>query len=300
MKLLLLVSVAMLIFPLAPGMQAQSDSTTYDPITMDPASYDSLYPPSGGGFSFLSHGQQLNALWFQAAGEGPHPTVILLHGYPGNEKNLDLAQALRRGGINVKFFHYRGAWGSGGEFSFGNALEDVQTAIDTLRASDNPAVDKSRIALVGHSMGGGLALLAAANDPGIECVVTLDHWNFGREAKEMPDRPERAERFDAGLEILFAEGAPLTADINDIRADFFENADAYDVINRVDALANKNLLIISTPISDRFHVLLTQSLESAGAGRVQAEVWQTDHSFQDKRIALSRAVYTWLTDACGY
>ena len=45
-------------------------------------------------------------------------TVILLHGFPGNERNLDLAQAIRRSGWNAVFFHYRGAWGSGGVFSF--------------------------------------------------------------------------------------------------------------------------------------------------------------------------------------
>ena len=38
--------------------------------------------------------------------------VLLLHGFPGNEKNLDLAQDLRADGFNVLFFHYRGAWGS--------------------------------------------------------------------------------------------------------------------------------------------------------------------------------------------
>ena len=31
-----------------------------------------------------------------AAGAGPHPTMLLLHGLPGNERNLDLAQAARR------------------------------------------------------------------------------------------------------------------------------------------------------------------------------------------------------------
>ena len=54
---------------------------------------------------------------------------ILLHGFPGNERNLDLAQALRRAGWNAVFFHYRGSWGSDGDFSFGHVLEDVAAVV---------------------------------------------------------------------------------------------------------------------------------------------------------------------------
>jgi pimeloyl-ACP methyl ester carboxylesterase len=53
----------------------------------------------------------LNAVLYIAAGEGPHPNVLLLHGLPGNEQNIDLAQSMRRAGWNVLTFHYRGSWG---------------------------------------------------------------------------------------------------------------------------------------------------------------------------------------------
>ena len=33
---------------------------------------------------------------YTAEGNGPHPVLIFTHGYPGHEKNLDLAQSLRR------------------------------------------------------------------------------------------------------------------------------------------------------------------------------------------------------------
>ena len=53
-----------------------------------PARMEVLHIPSGG--------VELNAIAYVAAGAGPHPTVVLFHGLPGNEKNLDLAQAMRR------------------------------------------------------------------------------------------------------------------------------------------------------------------------------------------------------------
>jgi predicted alpha/beta-fold hydrolase len=57
-----------------------------------------------------SHGALMNALVYVAAGAGPHPAVILLHGFPGNERNLDLAQDMRRAGWDVLYFNYRGSW----------------------------------------------------------------------------------------------------------------------------------------------------------------------------------------------
>jgi len=87
----------------------------------------------------LSHGSRMNAVFFLASGSQPHPTVLLLHGFPGNEKNLDLAYVLQRAGWNVLFPNYRGAWGSAGNFSFSNALEDAQSALDFLRDGQNVA-----------------------------------------------------------------------------------------------------------------------------------------------------------------
>ena len=57
----------------------------------------------------------------------------MFHGFPGNEQNLDLAQAIRRAGFTVLTLHYRGAWGSPGVFSFTHALEDADAALAWLR-----------------------------------------------------------------------------------------------------------------------------------------------------------------------
>ena len=48
--------------------------------------------------TFKSSGARLPGYLMLAGGAGPHPTALLLHGYPGNEKNLDLALTLRRVG----------------------------------------------------------------------------------------------------------------------------------------------------------------------------------------------------------
>src|SRR5271170_4218023 len=79
---------------------------------------DHANPAAMDSFQIPSHGALLNALVYVAAGVGPHPAVVLLHGFPGNERNLDLAQDIRRAGWDVLYFDYRGSWGSPGDFSF--------------------------------------------------------------------------------------------------------------------------------------------------------------------------------------
>ena len=160
------LAVTLLLTALAAALPAQSR----DPVTTDPVVRDRSAPPSMDELAFESGGSRINGFIYLAQGKAPHPTVVLLHGYPGNERNLDLAQAIRRAGMNVLFFDYRGSWGSGGEFTFANAQEDVATAVGWLRRPELAAryhVDPARIALVGHSMGAWLALLGAAADSGV-------------------------------------------------------------------------------------------------------------------------------------
>ncbi|MEL6781085.1 MAG: hypothetical protein AAFO51_01820, partial [Pseudomonadota bacterium] len=78
------------------SVNAVADMATpdYDPLTQDPE-LSVAFPPALEELNFQSQGARLNGLIYVANGEGPHPTVVLLHGYPGNEKNLDLAQDLR-------------------------------------------------------------------------------------------------------------------------------------------------------------------------------------------------------------
>ena len=134
-------------------------------------------------FQIPSHGAMLNALAYVAEGAGPHPVVILLHGFPGNEKNLDLAQAIRRDGWDVVYFDYRGSWGSPGDFSFTHSIEDTQAAVAYLRDAANAKklrADPKYIVLIGHSMGGFMARYVGAHDPAIKAVGLDLGGGYGR------------------------------------------------------------------------------------------------------------------------
>src|SRR3984885_4662719 len=125
MTLRLVISAALLSASLPPTQPAAAQVPAA--ITTDPA-HTATNPAAFATFQIPSHGALLNALAYIAPGPGPHPTVLLLHGLPGNEKNLDLAQAIRRDGWNVVYFDYRGSWGSSGAFSFTPSIEDPQSA----------------------------------------------------------------------------------------------------------------------------------------------------------------------------
>ncbi len=123
------------------------------------------------GFTVHSHGSKLLGGLYRAGGAGPRPTAILLHGLPGVEKNLDLAFALRDAGWNCAYFHYRGSWGSQGDFTLAGRSDDLASVIEWL--VQQPCVDASRLALIGHSAGGYLALTSLASDRRFAAAVAL-------------------------------------------------------------------------------------------------------------------------------
>ena len=176
-------------------------------ITADPPA-DKFNPAVMATMRIPSHGVDLNALMYIAPGAGPHPVVILLNGYPGNERNLDIAQAIRRDGWNVLTFNYRGSWGTSGAFSLMHCAEDASAAIAFLRSPAYAAqlrTDPKRIVLIGHSIGGSLAVYAAARSRSVTAVgmISAAHLrslgNLDRDAALLASRPVLLITADDGL-----------------------------------------------------------------------------------------------------
>src|SRR5258707_10422422 len=117
------------------------------------------------GVTFGSQGHDLLGVMSLARGTEPRHTVLLLHGCPGLEQNLDLAAELRDRGWNALVFHYRGCWGSGGRYDLRTITTDVAAAVDYLQDGDLPTVDRERMAVGGDRLGGRAAVLPAAPDP---------------------------------------------------------------------------------------------------------------------------------------
>lgn len=85
-------------------------------IFSDPP-FDAAHPAKTTVSHIPSHGVLINGLVYSPPGAGPHPTLVICRGLPGNERNLDLAQAVRRAGWSTVTFNYRGSWGNPGHFA---------------------------------------------------------------------------------------------------------------------------------------------------------------------------------------
>jgi uncharacterized protein len=267
-------------------------------ITSDPVP-NSASPAAMQSFQLPSHGALLNALVYVASGAGPHPVVILLHGFPGNEKNLDLAQAIRRAGWDVLYFDYRGSWGSPGDFSFTHCIEDTQAAIAYVRDPANAKklrADPARIVLIGHSMGGFMANFAGAEDAKIAAVGMISAANLG--GMQMWDREAgHAATAESIGDSLAQEGmAPLAGCTPDsLGREVMANHEKWDFVASAPKLASRPLLVVTSddglaPSNEAF----VDAVKKAGNGKVTAVHMATDHSYSDHRIALETAVLAWL------
>ena len=242
----------------------------------------------------------MNALVYVAAGAGPHPAVILLHGFPGNERNLDLAQDMRRAGWDVLYFDYRGSWGSPGSFSFSHGIEDVASAMAYLRQPQNAKrlrLDPSRIVLVGHSMGGFMTVQTASKDPAIKGIAMISAADLGDRFAQMQKQGSRADAVKKMSTGLAAEGmAPLSGCTPDgLAQEVADHASAWAFHSMVGALKDRPAFVVTSddglaPANDAF----ASALRQAGDTQVTRLHLSTDHAYSDQRTELSRALLQWL------
>jgi uncharacterized protein len=261
-------------------------------VTSDPPP-DPAYPATMAWPDILSDGSKMYSVLYIASGSGPHPTVLMLHGFPGNEKNLDLAYSIRRAGWNVLVPFYRGAWGSGGTFSFTHALEDAQASIDFLRDSENTKkfrIDPTRIVLVGHSMGGFVAAYAAAHEPKVFAVALVSPGNLGPgSAGQRTNDPQFWERWnDNASRLVGTTAKQLVQEVDSDPA-------KWNYMNCVPLLKNRPVLVLEADdrnTSDNQE--LASRLRKAGDAEVTEIHMHTDHPFSDHRIAMQAAIVNWL------
>jgi pimeloyl-ACP methyl ester carboxylesterase len=320
------------------GLEGENASASMDMAAMleDP-DRDSAHPARNRQLLVPSHGVGLNALFLLAAGDKPKPTMLLLHGLPGNEQNLDLAQAVRRKGWNVLTLHYRGSWGSPGTFSIANAIEDAEAAMALIRSDAAAAeyrIDRRRLVIAGHSMGGlAAALYAAGADPRplpdgvfpteadrrafeereagtarapgakiLSGVLLIDAWNPGSDAARLAaGGPAELARFEAGLDDLGnslagATSASLAREVRD-------NGAAWDLRGRAAALGRHKIFILyakhglregNIALADSVARACPEPLEAGCGSRLWYREFDTDHAFADKRLELARWVTMWL------
>jgi pimeloyl-ACP methyl ester carboxylesterase len=251
-----------------------------------PARSEVLHIPTGRAGGAVA----INGLAYVAAGPGAHPTLVLLHGYPGNEKNLDLAQAVRRAGWNVVTFNYRGSWGSPGSFRFANVAQDPAAVLAYLRRPEIAAklqIDTHRLVIGGHSMGGWATAITAAADPDLKGAILISAADMATSG---------ATRTPAELTALAADSSESLADVTpqSMAADMAGLSPKLAFPALAPGLARQPLLVLTSddglaPSADKLAAAVR-----AHHGQVTTVHAATDHSWNGKRILLEAEIIRWL------
>lgn len=246
-----------------------------------------------------SCGSDLLSIMYMPQGEGPHPTAILLHGFPGYDDPLDIAQALRRCGMNVLRIHYRGSWGVDGTFSFANCMEDVKAAIDYVTREDIVKafnIDTENIFLIGHSMGGFMTL-TCCDDERIKAAVGISPYDFGLIGKVSHfDEEEKQEAFEM-YETCTKPLNNTNAEI--LMKECMDNGDKWNLPGKAEVLANKKILIIASDkdaVSKKYlhHDMLSKEIKKYGKGNFTEVIASSDHSYSNKRVWVAEQVAEYL------
>lgn len=276
-------------------LHAQSQSA----ISADPPS-DVSHPASLVEIAVPSHGAQLLGAFYLAPGEQAHPTAIIFHGFPGYEQNLDIAQTLRRAGYNVLAVHYRGSWGISGTFSYQHAIEDADAQVEWITSQEVAAKyhgDPKRIVLIGHSLGGYMAISATAHHPGVIAAVSISGASLGtRFAGLKPEDKDQAvakaaTRIDP-IDLLPLAGTSAVA----LSSETFDHREEWTFQKLAPALTQRPILILtaSRDGSGANGEALLQTLKLQGNTRSSHVEIKTDHPYSDHRIELQEDILNFL------
>ncbi len=221
---------------------------------------------------------------FIANGKEPKETVILAHGFPGNDNQFDLAQSIRRAGKNVIHFNYRGTWGSQGELLYSNELEDLDEIIKYLclpEISERLRVKTEGFTILGRSYGGGLALIAGSQNEKVNRIISISGTNYGAIVGPY-DHTDSIEFFRPYMQ----RQVMINVDIDAFLQDMIDNKEQFNVVTYKEDLSKKEVLIIED--SDR-NLSWINKLEGVKLVKVPS-----DHGFVNRRIQMIETVVQWL------
>ncbi|OIO06182.1 MAG: hypothetical protein AUJ52_12680 [Elusimicrobia bacterium CG1_02_63_36] len=99
------------------------------------------------------------------------PAVLMLHGFPGSEQNVDVQRALLAEGVASFRLCFQGAWGSEGFYRFSTLISQAKAALRYL--ARRRGVDRNRLGVFGFSMGGWTALNLLGEAPSIKTAMAV-------------------------------------------------------------------------------------------------------------------------------
>jgi dienelactone hydrolase len=188
--------------------------------------------------------------------ETPRPAVIVVHGFKGfKDWGLwpALAERIARAGLSAITLNLSGSGvDDSGEFvhaerfghnTFSAELQDLRRVADELHDGGLGVAPPSAVGVLGHSRGGGVAVLHTAGDPRVRALVT---WAAISTVQRWPASQRAAWRAAGVNQVKNARTGQVLPLYTDVLDDVERNASALDIAAAARRIAVPWLLIHGT------------------------------------------------------
>jgi dienelactone hydrolase len=193
----------------------------------------------------------------RAAGrESARPAVVVVHGFKGfKDWGMwpSLAERFARAGLSAVTLNLSGSGvDDTGEFvfperfghnTFSAELQDMRRVVDALVAGTLGVAPPSSLGLLGHSRGGGMAVLYTTRDPRIRTLVT---WAAISTVERWPGPQRTAWRAAGVQEVRNARTGQVLPLYTDVLDDIERNADDLDIEGAARRIAVPWLIVHGT------------------------------------------------------
>jgi dienelactone hydrolase len=215
---------------------------------------------------------------------GPHPVVVVCHGFKGFKDwgfHPWIGEHLAAAGVAALHFNFsrNGVRTADGDIEDLDAFrkntlsierDDLDTVLDAVLAGRlDSALDPSRLGLMGHSRGGGIALLGAAERPEVKALVT---WAAVSHFDRIADEATIAEWRRTGVyEVLNARTGQILPMGLDFLDDIIGNRARLALLSAARRLHSPWLVVHGTA-DETVPFAEAEELAAAGGGRARLTV----------------------------
>jgi len=250
-----------------------------------------------------SNGVKLDAKFYPVNKTDKVPTVILLHGFPGNQSSpLGLAEKLNSAGFNILVFNYQGSYLSEGNFSFDNCIDNVSAAFNFLADPGNQArfkIDTSKIVVCGYSFGGTVALESGMYNDKIRNIISIGNDDHSVSLKKVAADSVFRKAYQGYVAKSFGPEGPFRGDLKTQMELYLQNIDRYDLVKNAEKLKNKKVLFIvgwldKTSYLEINTLPLYRKLQQLKAENISIKGFETDHQFGNVAEDLANAITDWI------
>jgi uncharacterized protein len=252
-----------------------------------------------------NNGVKLDAKFYPANKTDKVTTVILLHGFPGNQSSpLGLAEKLNNAGFNILVFNYQGSYLSEGNFSFDNCIDNVSAAYDFLANPGNQMrfnIDTSKIVVYGYSFGGTIAIESAMYNDKIRNIVSIANDDHSVSLKKVAADSTYRKGYTQFIAKSFEPAGPFRGDLKTQMELYLQNIDRYDLVKNAEKLKTKKVLFIvgwldKTSFLEINTLPLYRKLQQLNAESISIKGYESDHRFNNVTDDLGVTITQWINN----